>query len=196
MLVACNPQRDKRTPLDYESSDFNQSGFGFGTANPSTNTNGGIPTTQTPNDSTNPEGFSHCQFDQGEPFRKSQSSLGITDICQNTTNESHILVRFNKSHQTRRVCVVPTTSDSYGNSIYIGNAYCASFTADQFEQLSLVKFDDSYFQSKPLNGVMVLYEDDKSFYESCVQATGIEKEYICNNFTINSHYLYFEFTGY
>lgn len=189
LAVACNPPRDRRTKLNL--TPYRPSPYHFGhfpqTPNPDPGSDDGGDKQPTAG-----EGFSHCQFDSGTPYRQTHDpQLRSIDLCQSLNNELSVALRSSIDHKTRRVCVIPTSRDTRNYSIYIGPFVCTALDANSFRFVTLSKYPSH--QEYRLNGAMFLFEDRINSYIDCVSASSIDRQILYDSFKARGGYYDFNF---
>lgn len=134
-----------------------------------------------------PEGFSHCNFDHGRPYRIYHDRMGTMDLCPHRDRASLFIIRSSFDQNTNRICVIPTLRDQSGASAPVAYPRCEYLIAEQYVYL------DFNFNNAP-NGAMVMPENMVLDYTECIRATGSDKELICNRFESLRGYLDFNFS--
>lgn len=165
-LVGCDAPQRTRAPAEYIT------GSGFGSAS----TTGGFnPTPQTIPPTTNTTGGSNG-VTQGPGFESCDLSdkyqtidIGFFGLCQSTQNETLFRFKTSLSHQSVRICLIPTYKDSSGSSTYVGNPQCTLTSSGQVVSGQLYK-DRAGFSSYQINGVIVMKEPLLPEYFQCMQA--------------------------
>ena len=201
LLMGCNPPRDQRTSLNLRPHRAPANLFPQELI-PENEQEYPPPLADTGDDDDDDEqrppsndGFSHCrQLDDSAspPYRqKHDSKLGTIDLCQNSTNQLEVAIRANIHHQTRRVCVVPTSRGSNNSSVHIGNAVCERLKSENWHFITLNKHPSR--QNSPLNGAMLLFEDLLYDYRNCIVAPPSQNQIPCNYFKSRGGYYDFNF---
>jgi hypothetical protein len=109
-------------------------------------------------------GYESCDLAQV----KSTAAFSL-GICQNTSDETKIKVKFVNADSTNMTCFVPTYKSQDGSSIYLGQAQCTFHTAGQIMDGTFVKNRPGYSQAI-INGVMIMKQARLLDYYACMDA--------------------------
>ncbi len=107
------------------------------------------------------DGYEYCNLDY-------ESGI-MVGFCNNKidSRKHEFKIKFGYSADgTNPTCVIPTSHDQYGNSVYIGAFNCMSHSAGEKRE--------SYFNnlnSDQLNGALIMRKQSIAAYEACMHAT-------------------------
>jgi len=158
IIVSCNePTRNRR--LAYQSDNSNNNAYQYG-ANFSTTNPTVAPTSISPTPTTNPNipsDANHCKWstDGITGFERQSTHLGEYTLCQSKTDETKVYIQL-KTVPEKQICIIPTSADSSGGSVYIGEPRCLLVTSNlAIYPVTLLKNRQS-FTSYPLNSVIMM----------------------------------------
>ena len=189
IISSCNPTRDRRQDNNFSEDNY----IATNTNTTSTPTDGAVISNTQTGQTSAPAGYGHCLFDTNV-FTKNEEFLNKIDLCQSQTTSREVIIRTNVTSTTRKICVVPTTRDIYNNSFYIGDANCDYLQANTYYKITLNVYNG--YESYPLNGAMVMFQDRLQSYTDCIIDQTQNKQSICNTFISQKGYLDFNFTSY
>lgn len=173
ILSACDSPRSQRS-LNATASSANglTTGTGTGTGANTTNTSAGVSFVDTSTSSSTastviPADASSCKFatDGATGFESSSTHLGDYTLCQSSSDKNVAYFQLKtppkaSSGDNVSICLIPTYS-SGGNSIYVGNPMCGTFTDPKtVRKITFVKY--SQYANATINGV--IFFKDLSYY--------------------------------
>jgi hypothetical protein len=199
-LVSCQSPRDRRkiplasssTVTSPPSNDTGNDSGGSGSGNG--NNNGGSGNESGGNGQTNP-GYDHCSFMNQGNYQYYNIKVAYFSLCQNAQDQTQFWFKASPTYPGSRICIIPTYRDGQGASFYLGSAQCEFFSPGQLIQGTLTKNRSGMssqgiaFQELPLNGVMVMPENQVMSYFDCMDASNAYKDQFCLPFIYNSAYL-------
>ncbi len=167
-LIACDaPQQVRYDGIGGYSQDSMGSYFDSttGTSSDEVGTNVGNMEFNTTQEQGLGAGFSNCSLN----VTHYTSDVGYFAVCQSSTNNDQIALKFQETDFTQGSCVVPLNRDASGTTVYLGSAQCTYHNANQVLQATLVKNRVGY-ETKPVNSLMIMKRSTLSSFFGCMDA--------------------------